>query len=65
MRNEERTEIKDMTDGPLTNNSAMTANTQPNKDRNSTHTSNAAIATSAPSTLAKRPPEQKTGEVYV
>ncbi|TMW50768.1 hypothetical protein DOY81_004156 [Sarcophaga bullata] len=65
MRNEERTEIKDMTDSPLTNKSAMTSNTQTNKDRNSTHTSNAATATSAPSTLAKRPPEQKTGEVYV
>lgn len=33
--------------------------------RQQTHTNEAAISTSAPSTLSKAKPEQKTGEVYV
>lgn len=62
MRSDVHPDIKDVTDNSLPSNSSTT---QPAKDRNQMTTTNTATATSAPSTLAKRAPEPKTGEVYV
>ncbi|XP_065359657.1 bestrophin-3 isoform X1 [Calliphora vicina] len=61
MRSEGR---PDSIDNTLQNNATVSL-TQTGKDKNPINTTNTATATSAPSTLAKRPPEQKTGEVYV
>ncbi|XP_046808427.1 uncharacterized protein LOC111676671 [Lucilia cuprina] len=63
MRSEGRPE--DSTDSNLQNNATATITLNTKDNKNPTNTTNTTTATSAPSTLAKRPPEPKTGEVYV
>ncbi|XP_073835977.1 bestrophin 2 isoform X3 [Musca autumnalis] len=61
IRSEGAPEVKDITDSATTPHTVSSINTPTTTAKEKIST----LATSAPSTLAKRPPEQKTGEVYV
>ncbi|XP_058975703.1 uncharacterized protein LOC101900043 isoform X1 [Musca domestica] len=67
IRSEGSPDVKDITDGATVSQHAVSgaAVGVGTTTTNTAREKISSIATSAPSTLAKRPPEQKTGEVYV